>query len=164
MAKILSNKIINLLNIRINEEELSSRLYLAMSIWLNKNGFSGASTLFKKYSDEELLHADKGRSYLLDLDVLPQTNVIKSVVEQYDSLVTIIQQAYEHEIKITNQCEELAKACNDESDFMSLNVALWYLNEQTEELAKTKYWLDRLEAFGSDTIALRLLDNEMGEA
>jgi ferritin len=47
---------------------------------------------------------------------------------------------------------------------MSLNVALWYLNEQTEELAKTKYWLDRLEAFGSDKTALRLLDNEMGEA
>lgn len=163
MANIINNEIIRLLNYRINQEELSSRIYLAMSIWLNNNGFTGSASLFDKYSKEELVHADKARNYLLDLNILPETLPLKSVVEEFNSLPQIIKMAYDHEVDITNQCKNLATACGNENDFMTLNVALWYLNEQVEELAKTQLLLDKLEAFGSDKIALRLLDNELAE-
>ena len=161
---IIDGNIIKLLNYRINQEELSSRIYLAMSLWLNNNGFTGSASLFKKYSDEELVHADKARNYLLDLNILPDTSPIQSVVEEFEGLPQIIEIAYKHEVEITNQCKELSKACNVSQDFMTLNVALWYLNEQVEELAKTQLWKDKLKSFGTDKVALRLLDEEMGNA
>ena len=40
---------------------------------------------------------------------------------------------------------------------------LRYLKEQVEEHDKTQTWVDKLAAFGEDKLALRLLDNEMGE-
>jgi ferritin len=161
MAKVISDGIVKLLNYRINQEEQSSRIYLAMSIWLDNNGFTGAASLFKKYSTEELAHADKARSYLLDLNINPETRPLVAVVEDFDSLPQILEMAFRHEVDITNQCKELANACNINQDFITMNVALWYLNEQVEELAKTQLWLDKLESFGRDKIALRLLDNEM---
>ena len=51
----ISNNIENLINYRISQEEYSSRLYLAMSNWLQNNGYDGASKLFKKWADEEMV-------------------------------------------------------------------------------------------------------------
>ena len=38
-----------------------------------------------------------------------------------------------------------------------------YLAEQIEEMDKAQTWVDQLEAFGEDKIAMRLLDHEMAE-
>jgi ferritin len=36
--------------------------------------------------------------------------------------------------------------------------------EQKEEINKTCTWLDRIDSFGTDKVALRMLDEEMGKA
>ena len=64
----ISNNIENLINYRISQEEYSSRLYLAMSNWLQNNGYNGASKLFKKWTDEEMVHANFSYSYLQTSD------------------------------------------------------------------------------------------------
>lgn len=160
---VISKKIIVLMNLRIQQEELSSRLYLAMSIWLDLNGYSGASKLWAKYSQEELTHADWAYSYLKSLNILPLVPSLTSPQTEFKGLPNIIALSYEHELLITSQCEQLAKAANDDNDFMTLELAQRYLKEQVDELGKTQYWVDRLEAFGDDKISLRLLDNEMGQ-
>jgi ferritin len=38
-----------------------------------------------------------------------------------------------------------------------------FLQEQQEELEKVQTYLDKLNTFGEDKIALRLLDNEFAE-
>ena len=47
-------------------------------------------------------------------------------------------------------------------DHMLYTLTSHYLKEQVEEHDKTQTWMDKLTAFGTDKIALRLLDNEMG--
>ena len=49
-SEFLSEAIVKLLNYRVEQEEYSSRLYLAMSTWLNDKGFAGGAKLFKQYS------------------------------------------------------------------------------------------------------------------
>ena len=66
---IISEKIIQLLNYRIQQEEFSSRLYLAMSVWLDFKGYFGASKLWKKYSEEEKAHSEWAYKYLLELNI-----------------------------------------------------------------------------------------------
>lgn len=159
----MHEKIIELLNNRIQQEELSARIYKAMSVWLNYNGFAGAAKLWQKYSDEEVKRSEITYNYLLDLDIMPAVDSLQKPQTAFESLEQIIQLSYKHELDITAQCNRLAKNSYEVGDFQTLQLAQSYLKEQVEEQAKTKYWIDRLKAFGNSKEALRLLDNEMGE-
>lgn len=159
---LISEKIIKLLNYRIQQEENSSRIYKAMSSWLEFNGYTGAAKLWQKYSDEERVHMDWAYQYLLDLNVNPETPELPKPKMEFSGLPQIIALSYQHEVDITNQVKALAKAAQDEGDFLLMPLALKYCGEQVEELAKTQLWLDKLESFGTDKVALRLLDEEMG--
>jgi len=159
----ISKKIEDLINFRIVEEEKSARIYLAMSQWLDFNGYNGAAKLWKKYSDEEHAHSDWAYTYLQDLDILPKVPALEMPSMEFKGLPDICQKSYEHEMSVTMQCNELAKAAQAEGDYMTVEFAQRYLKEQVEEIGKTTYWLDRIEAFGDSKEALRLLDNEMGK-
>lgn len=160
---VISNKTIELLNYRIAQEEASSRLYQSMSIWLDHNGYSGAASLWKKYADEEMIHAGFSYSYLLDLNIKPTVPAIEKPNGEFKNLPQIIALSFEHEIEITNQCKELAKSVAEEGDYMTLTLAQKYLTEQVEELKKTQFLIDQLNLFGIDKIALQLLDTKLGE-
>ncbi len=62
---LISTECIDYLNYRVQQEEYSSRIYLSMSMWLNNKGYVGAAALWRKYSDEEMAHAEWSRTYLL---------------------------------------------------------------------------------------------------
>lgn len=158
----VNEEMIKLLNFRISQEEYSSRLYFAMSVWLNFKGYAGAAKLWKKYSEEEQNHANWAYTYLLDLNSKPVVPGLEQPPVDFKSFLHIIVASKQHEIKVTTQCQELAKAAQQIGDYQTLELAQRYLTEQVEELAKIQYWIDRLDAFGTDKIALRLLDNEMG--
>lgn len=161
---VISNRIIELINYRIQQEELSSRLYLSMSNHLNFIGYTGASQLWKKYSDEERKHSEWAYNYLLDLDIKPVTPKLEEQKQTFTGLEQIVALSLQHELEITNQCNELAKEAVKENDFMTLELAQKYLKEQVEEIAKTTIWVNKINLFGNDKIALRLLDNEMAGA
>lgn len=159
---VISQKTIDLLNYRIAQEEYSSRIYQAMSVWLEFTGYSGAAKLWKSYSDEEMDHAGWAYKYLLELNIKPVVPNIPQPVGEFKGLPQIIALSLQHEMEITQQCSELAKDAQSQGDYMTLELAQQYLKEQSGELAKTQYWVDRLNLFGNDPIALNLLDKEMG--
>jgi len=160
-SDFLSESIVNFLNYRIEQEELSSRLYLSMSLWLTNEGYLGAGKLFKKYSTEELSHAERAREMLLANGLQPLTPALEQPQQEFKSLPEIIKLAFEHEKEITRQCYALTKAAYKEDNFMVVELGLWYSKEQAEELDKFQNLMDRLEAFGTDPDLLRELDDEM---
>lgn len=160
----ISEGLIKILNFRIEQEEFSSRLYKAMAIWLDYTGYSGAAKLWYKYSEEELTHAEFAYEYLLDMDIKPTVPALEKPDETFGGLVDIINRSYEHEQKVTEQCQEFAKSAFKDGDYMALELAQKYLKEQQEELAKTNYWINRIEVFGSDKTILFELDEEMGDS
>lgn len=162
--KNISERLISLMNYRIEQEEASSRLYKSMAVWLDYKGYSGAAKLFNKYAEEELKHAQWAYQYLLDLDVLPSVPAIEKPQTDFLGLIDIINKTYEHEQKVTEQCQQLASAAFKEGDYMTLHLAQHYLDEQVEELAKSNYWVNRVQAFGSDSNILFEIDEEMSEA
>lgn len=159
---LLSEELIKTLNYRIEQEEVSSRSYLAMSLWLNNKGYTGAAKLWKTYSDEEQKHADWSKEYLLAMGVQPTTPTLPAPKQNYAGLPEIISESYDHEIIVTTQCKELATQALKSGDHMLYTLALQYCKEQIEEHDKMQTWLDKLEAFGTDKLALRMLDEEMG--
>ena len=158
---LLSSECVDYLNYRIEQEEYSSRFYLSMSMWLNNSGYVGAAALWKKYSNEELAHSDWSREYLLAMGVQPATPALKAPNQTYTGLPQIIKMSYDHEITVTKQCKDLASDAMKKGDHMLYELALKFLKEQVEEHDKMQNWVDQLNAFGEDKVALRLLDNEM---
>jgi ferritin len=149
------------LNYRVQQEEYSARIYLSMAMWLENEGYLGAGKLWKKYSDEEMLHANDARTYLLSMGVQPITPMLEAPSQVYSGLPEIIKKSYEHEIEVTTQIKDLSTHALSINDHMLYTLGQIYLKEQVEEHNKMQNWIDRLSAFGEDKLALRFLDNEM---
>jgi ferritin len=158
---LITDAIVDHLNYRIQQEEYSSRIYLSMSVWLENKGYVNAAKLWKKYSTEEFAHADWARTYLLSFGVQPSTPQLDAPDQDYDGLPQIIEISYDHEIDITKQIKELASNALSMGEHQLYELALMYLKEQVEEHNKMQNWVDQLESFGTDKIAMRLLDHEM---
>lgn len=158
---IINPTIENLLNFRIEQEEMSARLYISMSKWLTYNGLFGAASLWEMYAKEELKHAQWACKFLEDLGNLPKVPALGAPVCDFKGLCEIVELSLAHEELITKQCNELAKASLEAGDFNTFQLAQKYNNEQVEEIAKMTYWSDRIEQFGESEIALRMLDEEM---
>jgi len=146
---------------RVQEEERSSRLYHAMSLWCNSKGFFGAASLYAEYSEEEMKHAAWAKEYLLALDIQPILREIKPTKQTWEGLPETISDAYDHEVEIYTQCKGLAAGALSDNDFGLYELSLQYCKEQIEEIGKIQDLKDQLEAFGTDKVALRLLDSKM---
>ena len=158
---LLSDDCVEYLNYRVQQEEYSGRIYLAMSMWLDNNGYVNAAKLWRRYSNEEMSHSDLARTYLLSMGVQPLTPKLDSPNQTFNGLPEIIQMSYDHEITVTKQIKELAADAMKKADYMLYELALAYLKEQVEEHNKMQNWVDQLNSFGTDKIAMRLLDHEM---
>ena len=140
---LLSPAVEKLLNFRIEQEEYSSWLYLAMSLWLDNEGFTNIAKEYKKYSDEERNHAQWARDYILAMGVVPETPMLKQPSNQYSSLLEILTQTYEHENLVTSQCNTLCMEAVKNNDFLLLQLGQKYMSEQIEEIERTRTNLDR---------------------
>ncbi len=161
MNPLITEDMVDFLNYRIQQEEYSSRVYKAMAMYLSNKGYVNASKLWDKYSDEEMAHADFARTYILSFGIQPVTPRLDQPQQDFTGLPQIIQMSFDHEVEVSTQCKKLADAAFKKADHMLYELALKYLKEQVEEHDKMQNWVDQLEAFGTDKIAMRLLDHEM---
>lgn len=160
---IISDTIIGLLNFRIQQEEQSARLYKSMAICLNDRGYVGAAQLWQSYSVEELDHANWAIKYLQKLGIKPELAELEKPQSEFKDLQNILALSYKHEYEVLEQCKELANACIQDSDYMTLQLAQKYLTEQAEELEKLTIFIDMLESFGDGKAFLKILDQEMAK-
>lgn len=158
---LLSDECVDYLNYRVQQEEYSGRIYMSMAMWLENNGYVNAGKLWRRYSDEEMKHADIARTYLLSMGVQPLTPKLDAPNQNFSGLPEIIEMSYDHEITVTKQIKDLASDAFKKGDHMLYELALSYLKEQVEEHNKMQNWVDQLNSFGTDKIAMRLLDHEM---
>ena len=161
MNPLIDNSCASHLNYRIQQEEYSARIYMSMSMWLNNKGYAGAAALWRTYSDEEMKHADIARTYLLSFGIQPVTPRLDQPKQNFNGLPEIIKLSFDHEIEVSKQIKDMANHALSDGDHMLYELCLAYLKEQVEEHNKMQNWMDQLEAFGTDKVALRLLDLEM---
>lgn len=159
----LSPEIEKILNLQIANELNSEKLYRAMSNCMEYKGWEGAAKLWKKYSEEEHKHAEKVISFMQDLDCLPQIPATTQPQKEFEGIKDIVTKSDEHEWLITTQWKVIASKAMKESDLLTFGLAQEFIKEQVEELAKTNYWVSRIEMYESSKKTLGDLDDEMGE-
>lgn len=159
---LISDECIDYLNYRIKQEELSSRLYLAMSMYLENVGYIGAAKAWKKDADDEMTHANWAREYLLSLGIQPITPTLEAPIQSFTGLPDVILKTYDHEVIVTKQINDLGKDAMTKGDFLLFQLVMKYQNEQIEEMDKVTNLRDRLKLFGISEVSLRMFDNELG--
>lgn len=161
--KRISDKVAKLIDEQIKHEGDSSRLYLAMSQWLEYSGYECSAKLFKKYADEELIHMNKFYQYLQDRNFLPSTPILDAQPIEFGGIKEIIKLSYEHEIKVSMWLDNIAMTALSEKCLTTFNFMSWFILEQIEEEAKFKKMLDRLEMMDKDKAPMILFDQELGK-
>lgn len=153
-----TESVISFLNMRIAQEENSSRLYHAMSLWLNDKGYMGAAKQWEKDSDGEMEHAGWAKEYLLSLGIKPEVPALDRPEQEFMGLPDIIRKSFDHEVFVTQQCNNLASQALKSGDHLLYQLALKYMQEQQEELDKLQTLLDKLETFGETKDVLLMID------
>ena len=159
---MISKKIEKAINGQIKKEEYSSRLYMAMASWCEKNGYPGAASFLYAHSDEERMHQLKLVHYLNDRDGYSVLQDIEQPPSKYDTLHAIFSAILKHEQFITGSISELYHLCVTEKDYTTANFLQWFINEQIEEENLVRNVLDKMALAGSDKSGLFHIDKELG--
>ncbi len=149
------------LNEQINKEEHSSRIYLAMASWCERNGYPGASDWLYAQTEEERLHMLKLVHYLNDRGGNVVVDKLEAPAAKYKSLPDVFQQVLKHEEFISASINELYAVSLKEKDFTTANYLQWYINEQIEEEKNARSILDQINLAGSEKGGLFLIDKEL---
>jgi len=142
MKELLENDVVELLEYRIQQEELSARLYSQMSMWLKDNGYGNLSKLYTEYSEEEMEHAQWSKDYLLSYGHIPKLSSLIAPESDFTCCEDILIKSLDHELEIESQCKELAKKGLDSNNPSLHSLGVKYCNEQVDEIDKTMELID----------------------
>jgi ferritin len=148
------------INEQIKREEHSSRIYLAMASWAERNGFPGASNWLYVQTEEERIHMLKLVHYLNDRGGTAVIPALEAPEAKFKSLLDVFQQVLKHEEYISASINELYAICTKEKDFTSANYLQWYITEQIEEESTVRAILDQIKLAGTEKGGLFLMDKE----
>ena len=109
------------INEQIKREEHSSRIYLSMASWAERNGFPGAAGWLYVQTEEERIHMLKLVHYLNDRGGTAVIPALEAPVAKFKSLLEVFQQVLKHEEYISSSINDLFAIFTKEKDFSSAN-------------------------------------------
>lgn len=149
------------INQQINKEEFSSRLYLAMAVWSESNGFPGAASFLYTHAEEERIHMLKLIHYVADRGGQAELLPLDQPVQKYNSLFEVFSEIKIHEEFITKSINDLYEITMNERDYTTANFLQWYITEQVEEESLFSTILDKIKLVGADKAGMFHIDKEL---
>lgn len=149
------------MNNQIKKEEFSSRLYLAMAIWCETNGYPGAASFLYVHAEEERMHQMKMIHYLNDRGGLAVLSNLEQPKSSFDSLQEVFREVLDHEKYITESINELYGLTIEQKDYTTGNFLQWFITEQVEEESLMSTILDKINLVGHDKAGMFHIDKEL---
>jgi len=149
---MLNQKLQEALNGQIVAEMWSANLYMSMSFYFEKEGFSGFATWLKKQAAEETEHAYMFADFIIKRGGTAIVGKIDAVPTGWENPLSAFEHVYNHECTVSASIDkllDLAQECNDKAaqDF------LWsFVREQVEEEATASSIVDRIKRMGDSAI------------
>lgn len=151
--KAIKPKTLELLQEQIKHELFAERLYYAVATWADWKGFPETAKFFSTHAHEEHEHAMSFVNFIQkrgEHAIFPDTEL---PVSDFDSMKDAIEYALEHEYFITERIQNIFACANEEGDYLALEQARKFLQEQIEEeqlFLSLKHWLEVNEEPGPD--------------
>lgn len=158
---MISEKLQKAINDQIAMEMWSSNLYLAMSFYFEKEGFSGFAHWMKKQSHEELEHAYAMADYVIKRGGTALVAKLEATPSSWNSPLEVFEEVYKHECHISVLVDQLVDVAAGDRDKASQDFLWNFVREQVEEEATAQGIIDRLKKAGD--AGLLFIDAEMGK-
>jgi ferritin len=160
---MLKTEIQEAFNRQINAELHSAYLYLSMAAYFESENLSGMASWMRVQAQEETTHAMKFFDFIHERDGRVTLTALEGPKTEWTSPLDAFEGAYAHECKITGMINALVDLSIRESDHAANAFLQWFVTEQVEEEAAAKTIVDKLKMAGGHTMALFMLDRELGQ-
>lgn len=158
---MISAKIEELLNRQIEFEAAASQFYLAMASWAEVQGYNGVSAFLYTHSDEERMHMLKLIRFVNERGGYAIIPELTSPPRQFKNITEVFETLLQHEVKVTQEINNLVDFCLGEKDYTTHNFLQWYVAEQIEEERLARQMLDKLNLIGNDKGGMYLFDRDL---
>lgn len=151
------------LNEQIKEELNAEHHYLASAVYLDGLSLEGMSQWMRAQAREEHGHAMRIFDFVLQRGGRVELNGVDAPRTNFDSPLAAFRHALEGERKVTAQINELYELATSRRDHATRVTLEWFITEQVEEEDTVRTIVDQLEMAGSDSAALLMMDQRLGE-
>ena len=148
---------------QIGREFSAAYLYLSMSGSFEAANLPGFARWMRAQAAEEQVHALKFFDFLLDRGEPVRLRSIDEPPHDFSSPLDTFEQALEHEKRVTAHIHDLYDLAVAEHDYPAQVLLNWFVTERVEEEKSATDAVERLRMAGEDTVALLMLDKELGE-
>jgi ferritin len=160
---MLDSKIQDALNKHLNAEFFSSYLYLSMSSYFESRNLKGMAHWMQIQTKEELHHAMKFLDFIHERGGRVHLMQVEGPKTEWSSPLDVLEEACAHESKITGLINELVELSMSKKDHAASTFLQWFVTEQVEEEATVREIADKLRLVGDNTVALFMIDKELGD-
>jgi len=157
----MNAKVEKSLNKQINAEEHASRLYFAMAVWCDRNGFAGGAKYLFAHAEEERMHMTKLVHYVNERGGNAITDSLPKPENEWDSILAVFKNVLAHEELVTGMINAMYDVCLQQKDYLTSNFLQWFIQEQVEEESGARAILDKLTLAGNTQGGLFHFDKEM---
>ncbi len=159
---VIGKKMEAAINEQIQAELYSAYLYLAMSADFEAKNLRGMARWMRKQAQEEQTHAMKFFDYLTERGGRVSLAAIEAPRAEWRSPLEAFEEAYGHELKVTDRIWRLADLAAQEKDQATASMLRWFVDEQVEEEAHASEIVERLKAVGDAPMGILMVDRELG--
>jgi len=160
---MLDSRLESALNRQINHEIAAAYQYLAMRAWFEAKNLSGFAAWMMQQRQEELAHADRLLSYLLDRGGQLKLDAIETPASQFDSIHAVFEAGLKLEKINSREINELYALASEMNDYATQSHLQWFLDEQVEEERMMDEIITLLNLAGDDPGALLMLNGQLAD-
>lgn len=158
---MISEKLQKAINEQVTFEMWSANLYLAMSFYFEREGFSGFAHWMKKQSQEELEHACTMAEYVMKRGGVALVDKVDVVPNGWGSLLEVFEQVYKHECHVSQLVDKLVDLAAAENDKATQDFLWGFVREQVEEEASVLGIVEKLKKAGEAGVLF--MDSKLGQ-
>jgi ferritin len=157
----MEKKLVDQLNKQINEEMHSAYIYAAMAADFEFKNLKGMANWMNMQAQEEMMHAQKFYTFLLDRGEKVIFETIEAPKAEYGSPKEAFETSLAHEKHITSCIHNLVRLSREVGDIPTETFLSWFVTEQVEEEANVDEIIAKFEMVGESMEGLYLLDKEL---
>jgi len=159
----IKSKMEQALNKQLNRELYSGYLYLSMSAYFESINLPGFAHWMKKQASEEEAHAMKLYKFIVDRGGRVKLSYIETPKLEWKSPLQAFEDAYKHELKVTDMIHSLVGLARSEKDYATETFLQWFVNEQVEEEESANDIVQKLKMIGDSKNTLFMLDSVLSK-
>lgn len=160
---MLSEKLLDELNLQIKYELYSAHYYLSMAAYCESEDLSGFANFFLEQAKEENYHAMKFFDFVNEMDGRVKILELEEPESEFGSPIEVFEAALEHEKFVTSRIYKLMDIAIEEKEHATISFLKWFIDEQVEEENMMKDIIASLERVEGKPSGLYMIDKELGQ-